>query len=78
MKDFARLFADLDETNKTNEKVAVLKNYFTTVADDDKIHTLALFTGRKPKRQINATLVKLWAIEMANIPQWSCSSSWRS
>ena len=77
MKDFARLFADLDETNKTNEKVAVLKNYFTTVADDDKIHTLALFTGRKPKRQINATLVKLWAIEMANIPQWLFEESYQ-
>jgi len=76
MKDFARLFADLDETNKTNEKVAVLKNYFTAVADDDKIHTLALFTGRKPKRQINATLVKLWAIEMANIPQWLFEESY--
>ena len=77
MKDFARLFADLDETNKTNEKVAVLKNYFTAIADDDKIHTLALFTGRKPKRQINATLVKLWAIEMANIPQWLFEESYQ-
>lgn len=77
MKHFARLFASLDETNKTNAKVAVLKDYFTTVTDEDKIHTLALFTGRKPKRQINATLIKNWAMEMAGIPQWLFEESYQ-
>ena len=77
MKDFAQLFASLDETNKTNAKVAVLKDYFVTVSDEDKIHTLALFTGRKPKRQINSTLVKNWAIELSNIPQWLFEESYQ-
>jgi len=77
MKDFADLFAALDETNKTNEKVDVLKEYFNLVSDEDKIHTLALFTSRKPKRQINTTLVKQWAIEMANIPQWLFEESYQ-
>jgi len=77
MKDFARLFTLLDETNKTNAKVEVLKDYFVSVSDEDKIHTLALFTGRKPKRQINSTLVKTWAQEMANIPQWLFEESYQ-
>ena len=77
MKDFAQLFASLDETNKTNAKVSILKEYFISVSDLDKIHTLALFTGRKPKRQINATLVKTWAVEMANIPQWLFEESYQ-
>ncbi|MEJ6982032.1 ATP-dependent DNA ligase [Pedobacter sp. P351] len=77
MKDFAQLFASLDETNKTNAKVEVLKDYFISVSDEDKIHTLALFTGRKPKRQINSTLVKNWAIEIANIPQWLFEESYQ-
>ncbi|HEY0667440.1 MAG TPA: ATP-dependent DNA ligase, partial [Sphingobacteriaceae bacterium] len=64
MKEFARLFTELDETNKTNEKVRILKEYFSRVTDEDKIHTLALFTGRKPRRQINSTLVKLYAMEL--------------
>lgn len=76
MRDFACLFADLDETNKTNEKVRILKEYFQKVPDDDKIHTLALFTGRKPKRQINATQVRLWAVEVAHIPQWLFEESY--
>ncbi|MGX5688357.1 ATP-dependent DNA ligase [Arcticibacter tournemirensis] len=77
MKDFAQLFSSLDETNKTNEKVSILKEYFISVPDADKIQTLALFTGRKPKRQINSTLVKLWAMEMADIPQWLFEESYQ-
>ena len=77
MKEFAKLFSDLDETNKTNEKVGILKEYFSKVSDQDKIYTLALFTGRKPKRQINATLFKLWAMEIAGIPQWLFEESYQ-
>ena len=77
MRDFARLFSLLDETNKTNDKVGVLKDYFISVADDDKIQTLALFTGRKPKRQINSTQIRVWAMEMSGIPQWLFEESYQ-
>lgn len=76
MKAFAQLFLSLDETNKTNEKVRVLKDYFNTVPDTDKMHMLALFTGRKPKRQINSTLVRTWAIEASHIPAWLFEESY--
>ncbi|HEY4194180.1 MAG TPA: ATP-dependent DNA ligase [Mucilaginibacter sp.] len=76
MKAFARLFLSLDETNKTNEKVKILKDYFISVPDSDKMHMLALFTGRKPKRQINSTLMRNWAIEASNIPAWLFEESY--
>lgn len=76
MKAFAKLFLSLDETNKTNEKVKALKNYFATVPDTDKMHMLALFTGRRPKRQINATLIRHWAVEASNIPAWLFEESY--
>lgn len=76
MRAFAQLFLSLDETNKTNEKVRVLKEYFTTVPDTDKMHMLALFTGRQPKRQINSTLIRTWAIETSNIPAWLFEESY--
>lgn len=76
MKAFANLFLALDETNKTNEKVKVLKDYFANVPDTDKMHMLALFTGRRPKRQINATLIRHWAIEASNIPAWLFEESY--
>jgi DNA ligase-1 len=77
MKAFAQLFLSLDETNKTNEKVKVLKDYFNSVPDSDKMHMLALFTGRKPKRQINSRLIRNWAIEASNIPVWLFEESYQ-
>jgi DNA ligase-1 len=76
MRSFANLFLALDETNKTNEKVKVLKDYFLSVPDSDKMHMLALFAGRKPKRQINSTLVRTWAIEASHIPAWLFEESY--
>ncbi|MGN6177942.1 MAG: ATP-dependent DNA ligase [Mucilaginibacter sp.] len=76
MKAFAQLFLSLDETNKTNEKVKVLKDYFNCVPDTDKMHMLALFTGRRPKRPINATLIRTWAMEASNIPPWLFEESY--
>ncbi len=76
MKAFAQLFLSLDETNKTNEKVKVLKDYFNCVPDTDKMHMLALFTGRKPKRVINATQIRTWATEVTNIPIWLFEESY--
>ncbi|QJD95839.1 ATP-dependent DNA ligase [Mucilaginibacter robiniae] len=76
MKAFAQLFTALDETNKTNDKVKALKEYLLSVPDTDKMHMLALFTGRSPKRQINATQFRTWAIEASNIPAWLFEESY--
>jgi DNA ligase-1 len=76
MKAFAQLFLSLDETNKTNEKVKVLKDYFNNVPDTDKMHMLALFTGRRPRRPINSTLIRTWAMEASNIPAWLFEESY--
>ncbi len=77
MKAFAQLFLSLDETNKTNEKVRILKDYFLSVPDTDKMHMLALFTGRKPKRQINSTFIRNWAMEASHIPEWLFAESYQ-
>ncbi|GAB5526221.1 MAG: ATP-dependent DNA ligase [Roseivirga sp.] len=76
MKAFSQLFSDLDQTNKTNAKVAILKGYFAQVNDEDKLWTLALFTHRRPKRQVNTTLLRNWANEMANLPEWLFQESY--
>jgi DNA ligase-1 len=76
MKNFAALFSSLDQTNKTKAKVGILKDYFNKVSDKDKIWTLALFSGRKPKRPVNTTLLKNWAIETSEIPAWLFDESY--
>ena len=78
MKFFAKLFLKLDRTNKTNDKVELLKNYFLTAADKDKIWALALFTGRRPSFKINSTQMQQWAAAEAQIPDWLFRESYNS
>jgi len=76
MRRFAQLFYDLDQTNSTKEKIQLLKKYFDEASDADKLWTLALFTWRIPKRQINSTKLREWAAECAEIPMWLLEESY--
>ena len=70
MKRFAALFAAIDQSTKTNAKVAALADYFRTAPEDDRIWTIALFSGRRPKRAVTTTRLREWAAERADIPLW--------
>lgn len=50
MKDFAALFTSLDQTTKITPKVAALAAYFRTAPEEDRLWTIALLSGRRPKR----------------------------
>lgn len=78
MRQFAELFMGLDRTNKTNAKVDLLKQYFETASDDDKLWALTLFTGRRPSFKVNRTQVKEWAAAEAGIPMWLFQESYHS
>ena len=70
MRDFADLFTALDQTTKTSLKTAALAEYFRTASDDDKLWTIALLSGRRPRRMITTTKLREWAAERAGIPLW--------
>lgn len=70
MKNFASLFYELDQTNKTKEKISIVKEYFKRASDPDKVWAIALFTGKRPKSPFNRTLLKQWATEFGEIPFW--------
>jgi DNA ligase-1 len=76
MKDFAALFATLDQTTRTNTKVAALAGYFRTAPEPDRLWTIALFSGRRPKRAITTTRLREWAAERAGIPLWLLEESY--
>lgn len=61
----------MSRTNKTNDKLALLVNYFSDAkSDQDKLWTIALFTHRRPKRPVTTKLLKLWCRELCDIPEW--------
>lgn len=70
MKDFAALFTQIDQTTKTNAKVAALRHYFETAPEPDRIWTIAMFSGRRPRRAVTTTRLREWAAEAAGIPLW--------
>ncbi|PYE85821.1 ATP-dependent DNA ligase [Pseudoroseicyclus aestuarii] len=70
MKHFAALFRAVDQTTKTSRKVAAMAEYFSTAPDADKLWCVALFSGRRPRRTITATVLREWAAERAAIPAW--------
>ncbi|MDA0961833.1 MAG: ATP-dependent DNA ligase, partial [Proteobacteria bacterium] len=70
MKDFARLFTRIDQSTKTSVKVAALAEYFATAPDADRLWTIALFSGRRPRRAVTTTRLREWAAEAAGHPLW--------
>ncbi|MDH3263585.1 MAG: ATP-dependent DNA ligase [Paracoccaceae bacterium] len=76
MKHFARLFAALDATTRTNEKVAALADYFREAPEADRLWTVALLSGRRPKRSVTATRLGEWAAEAAGLPLWLFEESY--
>jgi DNA ligase 1 len=70
VSEFVRLFVALDETNKTNEKVAALEHYFRDAPPEDAAWALALLTGRRPRVPVKRTLLRQWAIGVAGMEDW--------
>ncbi|MDR7123868.1 ATP-dependent DNA ligase [Pseudotabrizicola sp. 4114] len=76
MKRFAALFNALDATTKTGEKTAALTAYFRTAPEADRVWTIALLSGRRPKRAVNVTELRTWAAEAAGVPLWLFEESY--
>jgi len=70
MRQFAELVTTLGTSTKTNEKLEALSNYFATANDKDKVWVIAIFSGRRPKRAVNATQLWTWCHELTNLPSW--------
>ena len=76
MKRFAALYAALDQTTRSSAKVAALASYFTAAPDADRLWTIALFSGRRPRRMITTTRLRAWAAEEGGIPLWLFEESY--
>ncbi len=76
MRLFAQLFAALDGTTKTTAKLAALTAYFQTAPEADRVWTIALLSGRRPKRSVTSTELRDWAAEAAGMPLWLFEESY--
>ncbi len=70
MKLFTELYTELEQTNKTNEKVEALKFYFERADARDAAWALYFLSGRKPRQIVPSKKLREWAIEISQIPEW--------
>ncbi len=76
MRRFAALFAALDGTTRTAEKVAALADYFRSAPEADRVWTVALLSHRRPRRAATSAELRAWAAEAAGIPDWLFEESY--
>ncbi len=70
MKLFTELYVELDQTNKTNEKIDALRFYFGQASKSDAAWAFYFLSGRKPRQIVPSKKLHEWAIEKAGIPEW--------
>ena len=70
MREFARLFAELDETTATNRKLDALQAYFGTAAPENAAWAVYFLAGGKPRQAVPSKLLRQYAIEYAGLDEW--------
>lgn len=78
MQAFAELVNILGTSTKTNAKLEALQQYFATAPDTDKVWVIAIFSGRRPKRIVNSTLLAQWCLELSGLPPWLFDESYHT
>lgn len=78
MKAFTELYTSLDETTKTNEKLAAMRKYFEHATPADAAWAVFFLTGRKPKQLVPSRKLAAWAAEEAGVPYWMFDESYEA
>ncbi|NUQ19700.1 MAG: ATP-dependent DNA ligase [Gemmatimonadaceae bacterium] len=78
MRRFARLFAQLDETTRTNEKIDAMARYFAEADPADAAWAVHFLAGGRPKRLIAARRLAEWAMAEADVPEWLFEESYHA
>ncbi|GMQ27575.1 ATP-dependent DNA ligase [Algoriphagus confluentis] len=78
MKHFAELISRLDQSNKTGDKLGALLQFFEEASDSDKVWAIAVFSHRRPKRQVSTRQLRDWCMETSSIPEWLFEESYHT
>lgn len=78
MKKFAELITRLDQSNKTGDKLEALDSFFQTASPEDQMWGIAIFSHRRPKRQVNTRQLRSWCQEQAGVPDWLFEECYQS
>jgi DNA ligase-1 len=78
MRDFASLYAELDETTATNRKLAALTAYFASAAPENAAWAVFFLAGGKPRQAVPSKLLRQYATEYAQLDEWLFEESYQA
>lgn len=70
MRLFTRLYIELDQSNRTNDKLEAMARFFQAAPPEDAAWAVYFLTGAKIPRGVNSTQLRRWAGEIAELPEW--------
>ncbi|MER3555140.1 MAG: ATP-dependent DNA ligase [Meiothermus sp.] len=70
MKDFARLYAALDSTTSTNEKIARLEAYFRAADPKDAVWALYILLEKARKSVVTSNVLRKHFLSLGLVPEW--------
>ncbi len=70
MKRFAQLYADLDATTSTRDKLAALSRYYALAPAADAAWATYFLAGGKPRRVVPSALLREIAMRVAGLDAW--------
>ncbi len=70
MREFARLYAELDETTSTRRKLDALQAYFSKAAPENAAWAVYFLAGGKPRQAVPVKLLRQYATEYAGLDEW--------
>lgn len=78
MREFARLFSELDETTATNRKLDALQAYFSSAAPENAAWAVYFLAGGKPRQAVPTKLLRQYAVEYAQLDEWLFEESYQA
>ena len=78
MREFARLYTELDETTATNRKLEALQSYFGSAAPENAAWAVYFLAGGKPRQAVPSKLLRQFAIEYAQLDEWLFDESYNA
>lgn len=70
MRDFARLYNELDATTATLGKLDALKRYFSHAQPANAAWAVYFLAGGKPRQTVSTKFLRQFSTEMSHIPEW--------
>lgn len=70
MREFSRLYTELDATTSTTRKLAALQDYFGRADAADAAWAVYFLAGGKPRQAVPTGLLKQCAMDYAQIDEW--------